>query len=261
MQNTSDLYKDLLNADHWMETRLSIGETGRLITRQGDRITFGGTAILVGASGADAGYDESILSALGTDLRLFSEDYPVVGSCVAGEITVKMRKPLGDIPRKARMVPYVRLTDGIRYSEWIQKGVFYIDTRAQNDSADSLKWITIHGYDGMLKAEADYPPSALSWPARDIDVVREIAEAMDVSVDARTVQLMNREYSIEYPGDYSQREVLGFVAAAYAGCFIMSDLGELRLVILNHLPPETRYLVISQADRRAITFGGDRILV
>lgn len=267
MQQTSDLYKELFAAIGLpyskvrMETRLSIGETGRLITKRGERITFGGTAILVGVSGADAGFDESTISAMGTELRLFSENYPVIGSCVAGEISVKMLKPSGDIPRQARLVPYVRLTDGERYSEWIQKGVFYIDTRVQDDTSDNLKWITITGYDAILKAEADYPPSTLSWPAKDIDVVREIAGAMDVSVDARTVQLMNRGYPVQYPGNYSQRETLGFIAAAYAGCFVMSDLGELRLIVLNDLPEDTSYLVVSQSDRRTITFGGDRIRV
>lgn len=92
-------------------------------------------------------------------------------------------------------------------------------------------------------------------------MVKEIANAMGVAVDKRTVQLMNHAYPIEYPGDYSQREVLGFIAAAYAGCFVMSDLGELRLVVLNNLPQDTRNLVISLSDRRAITFGGVRILV
>ena len=57
MQTTSDLYRELLSGSHWKETRLAIGETGKLITKLGDTITFGGTSILVGRSGADGGYD------------------------------------------------------------------------------------------------------------------------------------------------------------------------------------------------------------
>jgi hypothetical protein len=41
VQKTSELYQELLASNHKMETRLAIGETGVLITKQGDAITFG----------------------------------------------------------------------------------------------------------------------------------------------------------------------------------------------------------------------------
>ena len=262
MQETSKRYKDLLaDETHWVETRLSIGEAGNLITEGWDKLVIGGIGILTGASGADAGFDESVLYSIDTEQRIFSGNVPAVGSCVAAEIEVKMLKPKGEIHRQARLTPYIRLTDGIRPSEWVQKGVFFIDTREEDTTSDALKILTIHGYDAMLKAEADYPPSKLKWPARDIDVVREIAEAMGVDVDMRTVEIMTSGYLVQLPAGYSQRETLGFLAAMYGGCFIMSDLGELRLVCLNALPPETRILVTGGADRSTITFGGVRIRV
>lgn len=259
MQKTSDLYRELLASNYRTETRLAIGETGRLITKQGDSITFGGTSILVGATGADGGYDETILISLGTESRVFGEETPTVGCCVAGEIDIEMLKPVSEIPKQARLVPYVRLTDGVRYSEWIQKGVFYLDTRQKKEDGSGIEKLVIHGYDAMLKAEQTYPASKLSWPAKDIDVVREIADFLDVSVDSRTAALMTWGYRIQYPAEYSCREVLGYIAAMYAGCFIMSDLGELRLVALNEIPAETRYLIA--AAGQPITFGGVRILV
>lgn len=259
MQKTSDLYQELLATNYKTETRLAIGETGRLITKQGDSITFGGTSILVGATGADGGYDETILISLGTESRVFGEETPTVGCCVAGEIDIEMLKPVGEIPKQARLVPYVRLTDGVRYSEWIQKGVFYLDTRQKKEDGTNIEQLVIHGYDAMLKAEQTYPASKLSWPAKDIDVVREIAEFLDVSVDSRTAALMTWGYRIQYPAEYSCREVLGYIAAMYAGCFVMSDLGELRLVALNEIPAETRYLIATAGQ--PITFGGVRILV
>lgn len=259
MQTTSDLYRELLSGSHWKETRLAIGETGKLITKLGDTITFGGTSILVGSSGADGGYDESVLVSMKTSGRMFSQDTPGVGGCVSGEIDVEMVKPLGDIPRQARLVPYVRLTDGIRYSEWIQKGVFYVDTRQKKEDGTGIEKIVIHGYDSMLKTEQDYPAGTLSWPARDIDVVREIASYIGVSVDSRTAAIMARGYPVQYPGGYTCREVLGYIAAMYAGCFVMSDLGELRLVALNGIPVETRYLIAGVGQ--PITIGGVRILV
>lgn len=259
MQKTSDLYKQLLQTDYSIDTRLAIGEPGVLITKRGEAITFGGVAILTGATGADGGYDETLLMSMETDNRLFSEDTPEVGGCISSQIDIEMIKPYADLPQRARLVPYVRLTDGLRYSEWIQKGVFYIDTRTKKEDGSNIEKIVIHGYDDMLKAEQDYPESVLDWPARDIDVVREIAEFIGVSIDARTLPIINRGYKIQYPAGYSCRDVLGYIAAMYAGCFIMSDLGELRLVTIHGIPKETRYLI----DRSgfAITFGGDRILV
>lgn len=259
MQETSELYNELLASDHSVDTRLAIGETGVLITKQGDSITFGGVSILVAASGADGGYDETLLISMETDISVFSEDTPTVGDCVSSQIDIEMIKPSAELPKRARLVPYVRLTDGSRHSEWIQQGVFYIDTRTQKEDGSTIEKIVIHGYDDMLKAEQDYPESNLDWPAKDIDVVREIAEFIGVTIDERTIPIINRGYPVQYPAGYSCRDVLGYIAAMYAGCFIMSDIGELRLVTIYGIPKETRYLI--EKSGFAITFGGDRILV
>ena len=138
MQKTSDLYQQLLQTDYSVDTRLAIGEPGVLITKRGEAITFGGVAILTGATGADGGYDETLLMSMETDNRLFSEDTPEVGGCISSQIDIEMIKPYADLPQRARLVPYVRLTDGVRYSEWIQKGVFYIDTRRPSAATGSL---------------------------------------------------------------------------------------------------------------------------
>ena len=266
MHETSPLYKELLAAYQAgepgikFETSLAIGETGVLITKQGDSITFGGVSILVGTTGGDGGYDESLLMpGMATIQAMFTEESPSIGACISSEIDVKMLKPFGDIPPMARIVPYIRLTDGVRRSEWIQKGVYYIDTRSKVEDGSSIEKIQIHGYDDMLKAEQDYPSSTLVWPARDVDVVREIAAFLGVSIDSRTIPIINRGYTINYPAGYSCRDTLGYIAAMYAGCFVMSDLGELRLITIHGIPKETRYLI--EPTGFAITFGGDRILV
>lgn len=259
MHNTSSLYKELLAGSHTTETRLTIGESGSLINERGDTITFGGTSILVSSSGADGGFDEHSLIEITTAQQVFSGDTPSIGDCVSGEIDVYMLRPLGTLPRQARMVPYVRLTDGVRHSEWIQKGVYFIDTREYEDSDDSVDRLRIHGYDAMLKTEQDYPSSTLSWPAKDIDVVREIARYINVPVDPRTLEIVTSGYRIPYPIEYSCREVLGYIAAMYAGCFVMSDLGELRLIQLAGIPKESRNLIDELGNY--ITFGGVRIRV
>lgn len=257
MQKTSDLYKEILSGEHWKEYRLAIGEKGKLLTELSEAILFGGIRILVGTSGADSGYAEDIIVEMNTSGGLFSEDTPTVGECIAGEISATIFKPKGDIPRMSRVVPYVRICNSEKQSEWIQKGVYYIDKHSYSGEDNQL--MTIHGFDAMLFSEADFPSSTEKWPRKDIDVVRDIAREMDVTVDARTVQIMNRGYMVQYPAEYSQREVLGFLAAMYAGSFIMSDNGELRLVQFGGIPKETSFLIDNAGF--TITFGGDRIRV
>lgn len=258
MQETSSLYKRLLaDPGHWKEYALVIGETGRLVTEKAENITFGGTTILVASSGADSGFQESAIISMSTEKTIFSGSNPTVGNCIAGQITVEVVKPKGDIPRRARLAPYIRLTNGKEYSEWIQKGVFFIDHREY--SGDENERMVLNGYDHIILTEDDFPSSTNEWPRTDIDVVRDIANEIGTAVDSRTVQIMNRGYKINYPAEYSMREVLENIAAIYAGSFIMSDTGELLLVTMFGIPKETSYLIDSVGF--AVTFGGDRIIV
>lgn len=260
MQQTSALYKDILAGNYTVETRLAIGDSGLLVEKTGDYITFGGTRILVATSGADGGYNENILSSVETTSGLFSGDEPSVGECISREINVKMLKPAANIQGLSRLGLYVRITDGNRVSEWLSQGVFYIDSMDENADDDDVKWLQIHGYDALLFSEQDYPANTkLSWPAKDVDVVKEIATAMNVSVDQRTIQIMKNAYTVQWDATYSCREYLGYIAAMYAGCFIMSESGELLLVCFWSIPKETRYLTDNSGY--AITFGGDRIVV
>lgn len=258
MQETSSLYKRLLaDPGHWKEYALVIGESGVLVDEFSNRITFGGTAILVATTSAESGFRESSIISMSTQKSIFSESNPTVGNCIAGQITVEMMKPKGDIPRRARLAPYVRLTNGKEHSEWIQKGVFFIDHREY--SGDENERMVINGYDHIILTEDEFPSSTHEWPRTDIDVVRDIAAEIGTDLDIRTVQIMNKGYKINYPAGYSMREVLENIAAMYAGSFIMSDKGELLLVAMFGIPRETSYLIDNVGF--AITFGGDRILV
>lgn len=231
MWETTDLYKEILSGEHWKERRIAIGESEYLLD---------GKIVSVNTSGS-----------------IFPEDTPSVGQCVAGEITATIIKPKKEIPRMSRIVPYVRLTNGEKWSEWIQKGVYYIDRQISCGEDNEL--LEIHGFDAMLFSEADFPSSDDDWPRNDIDVVRDIAKDMGVAVDPRTVAIMDKGYPISYPAQYSQREVLGFLASMYAGSFVMSDKGELRLIQINGIPKETSFLTDSAGF--VLTFGGDRINV
>lgn len=260
MQETSALYKELIaDPDHSFEISVVIGESGRLITEKGDLLRFGSTAILISSSGPEAGFRENMIWDLETNQQVFANT-PTIGNAISAEIQVKMTRPTGEIPRRAVIKPYVRVTDGTRFSEWIQKGVFYIDTREYTASVNNVNIMTIHGYDAMLMTEMDYPSDTQhDYPLLDITMVEHIASAIGVEVDDRTREIMTAGYEFPLPAGYSSREVLGMIASAYGGNFVMSDAGELRLVLLNELPPETGLLIDNAGDY--IVFGEDRIKV
>lgn len=261
MQTTSALYDSIISSDnHWFEVALAIGESGRLITERNEVIKFGNTAILVDSGGVETAFRENILMSLSTSHAVFNENYPVVGSAVSGEINIKMLAPTASIPRMARLVPFVRVTDGTQVSEWLQKGVYYVDTRETSHNSNGLDIVTIHGYDAMLKFEENYPSdSTNNYPLLDITMVQFLANSIDISVDPRTITRMDKGYTFALPVGYSSREVLGMIAAAYGGNFVISDEGQLLLIRLCDLPRETNYLVSESGD--VLLFGTDRILV
>ena len=179
---------------------------------------------------------------------------------VLSSVYIIMLMPNADIPRMARVRPYVRVTDGTTTSAWLPQGVFFIDTRERTANDDGLDILTLHCYDSMLKAEADYPSTSHTWPYKDINVVREIASAIcNEGVDPRTTALMTRNYQISLPAGLTMREVLSRIAAMYGGNFICSYSGQLLLVPINSYPAETNYLVDNAGN--AITFGGVKIIV
>lgn len=256
MQTTSELYKSIISGNHWFETQVVIGDEFYLIDESKDYITFGGTRIYYDSD--SGGYGENMLKEVKTYQHVFTDDKPAVGCCVSAEIDVTMIKPTAIIERMSSIKPFVRVCNDTQQSEWIPKGVYYIDTRSEGATTEE---ITFHGYDAMLKAEVDFPTEGDigTWPKTDIETVQDIAGLMEVELDPRTADIMQRGYTVQYPAGYSMREVLSFIAAAYAGCFIMTDEGKLRLVRLNEIGIETHFLV--ENSGYAIKFGGDRVLV
>lgn len=279
MQATSDLYRQILSSDnHWFETKVRINGVDY------------GEDVLFSASTETAMFtnDPEVGRAIAgeIDVSLLSPDETIP--------PMAMVEPFVRIAARMATRPDVDFTDGIvaidnvatidndivdfgdwatlhggvvyftsRYdlatSEWLPKGVFYIDTRETTRNGNGLDILSIHGYDSMLFAEQLYPSTTHEWPMVDTAVVQEMADAMGVTVDPRTYDLMNAGYMIPLPGSYSIREVLGYIASMYVGSFIMTETGLLRLVSILELPNETNYLIDNAGD--AITFGGDRILV
>ena len=190
---------------------------------------------------------------------MFAANTPGIGGCVAGVLDLEVI-PKGTIPRMAEIRLYTRLVgyvNGTRQvSEWIPKGVFYIDTRT-TDRASGV--VTIRAYDAMLKAEQSFLTEVTEddWPKPMGEVVAEIAQRMGVEVDSRTT--LSTAFRVGLPLEYTMREVLGHIGVAMAGNWYMTDAGKLRLVTLGQMPAETSYLVNEDGD--VILFGDTRIII
>lgn len=141
-----------------------------------------------------------------------------------------------------------------RTSEWLQNGVYYIDTRQH--ISGSFNTLRIHGYDATLKAEADYPSTNHAWPYADNLVVEEIAQTIGVTVDSRTWNCINGTYDVQLPTNYTMREVLESIASSYCGNFVMSAEGKLLFVPLYGFDPDIDGYYLADEDDNALDFGG-----
>lgn len=175
-----------------------------------------------------------------------------IGNATTSQLTLSVYAD--DIPRGATIKRYIRLKNGDQASEWIPKGVFFVNRRSEDDG-----YWTVEAFDSMRKAEVVWEPDqSLNFPMKMTDAVTEFARIMQVSIDDRTV--LNENYTIDYPAnDYTIRQELCYIAAAHGGNWIITDAGKLLLVPLLSIPEETNYLVDEHGD--AITFGGVKILV
>lgn len=226
----------VIAGDHWFETRVLIRTS----------------------TGASVGtINEDKLFSLTTTQSLF-DGTPEVGSAVAGEINLKILNPTFEVPRMAQICPQVRAKNGTLTSGWLAQGFYFVDTRELTVDEAGLSLLSIHGYDAMLKAEQMYN-GRITGNSTDKNMVNEIAYQMGVSVDSRTTSLMNKSYTIPLPTGFTYREILGYIASMYAGCFIITDEGKLRLIAIYDIPKETNLLIDSLGFR--IVFGSDRIIV
>lgn len=199
------------------------------------------------------------LFSLSTSHSAFADNVPQIGCAIAGEVDLTMIAPEETIPPMCLFRIMVRACTDSQQSEYIYKGDFYIDTREVSHNDDDLDVMKIHGYDAMLLFEQMYPSDDThDYPLLDVDIVQFMASTVNVPIDARTYYAMNRFYSFT-PFGYTMREMLGYIASAYGGNFVISDEGQLLLVPLGGLRSETYYLVDEGGD--PITFGGNRILV
>lgn len=229
MQSTSATWQEIEAGEHWKEVKAVIG-------------------------GVD--YDMTALASMKVIGEIFGGGTPTLGLAVSRSIQISMLETdSSSIPRMAEIRPYVRICNNTQQSEWLPKGVFYIDTRTvgQNDSLD------IEGFDKMLMAECYLDMSSLVWPVIDEDLVDLIVADLNITKSSRVSTLMDQAFQITVPADFTEREILANIAALYGGSFFINDNGELDLVCLWDKPPETNYLVDDQGYR--LVYGSDRIIL
>ena len=252
-------------------------------------------------------YDMDKLISMQTSHALY-DGAVSVGNTIAGTIDVQLIANSNSIPTMAELRPYVRAVDDTRQSEWLPRGVYWIDTREYDKETGIL---TLTGMDAMLKGEQDYMTTGNqgSWPLVDRNVLCDIAVKMglgsnrfvaienpsgnpktkgwyyksgssyylskdtsvqssttyyeknNAGIDSRTV--LNKYYKVGYPGvgegAYTVREVLGYIGSMYAGNWVINEQGQLRLIVLGDIPPETNYLITQ--DNYRIVLGADRIVL
>ena len=241
MQETTALYKSIISGPYSCRVKLEV------YSRDGET--------LVGTWNMDKIFN------LSTAQAMINDDTQLIGNCMAGSINVQFvpTDPLFgrevEIPRMARLVPYVQVYNDTDTSEWIQKGVFFVDTRARNYTT-----LVLTGYDAMLMAEADYPSDDESeYPKTDIEIVEYIADYLGVDVDERSYDVIDAAYELGLPIGYSCREVLSGIATLYGANFVITDKGKLRAIGIGDIGKNVCYLATE--DGKVILIGGEAINV
>ena len=186
--------------------------------------------VKINIAGVDYGEDK-ILSCK-SDSKVFATE-PTIGGTYSATLEFSILDDGANIPRMAKVIPYFRVTDGTNTSEWIKYGEFYIDTRSVSMNNSGISVFDAFCYDAMLKANAPYSESSLSWPAKAADILAEICSKLGIEQDARNPYNMNPDYFFQLPVGYTYREVLSFIASAYGSNFFMNDEGALRLAFIS----------------------------
>ncbi len=218
MQNVSALYNSILSGPHRFEYK----------------------AVIAGTE-----YPQGKILSIRTSGCVF-DDFGI-GQANAASLELSIA-PQGVIPRMAEIRLYVRAANDTLRSEWLPKGVFFIDTRKTDDTGI----MTITGYDAMLKSEVIFFKEG-SWVSQSaLEVVQTIAADMSVSVDAGTLDLLAETgYQIPFvpeagDGGTTSREMLCIIGAMHAGNWAITDDGKLKLYVLTDIAPAADALDVAR---------------
>lgn len=178
------------------------------------------------------GVQYASISAPVINRALFS-DALSVGNCVSATLQFSLLTK-DTVPKSAKIVIQQRLTDGVKYSEWLPAGTFFVSKRTA-DAVTGL--LTFQCYDSMLKANAPYPltdASEAEFPKPMTACIQMIAERMGIQVDPRTWDHIQTgfEYVIPMPIGLTMIKVLSYIAGVHGGNWIITPENKLRFVPL-----------------------------
>lgn len=281
MQSTSALYRSILANEHYFETRLIIDNVAtfgeeNLFSISTNLMMFSSTPVIGKAVSGEIEVRMAmpnktipVMAKLRPQVRVcgqasVSNSVTITGEKISSQYFTRSSEKItvasgAEATVSGEVLSFPVTSTVFSQSEWLPQGVFFIDTRETTQNSDGLPALTIHGYDAMLKTEQIYTSNAAVGDDYDTAYVSAIASAIGVIVDDRTWQIMGTGTMIPFPVGYSMREILGYIATTYVGCFVMTDDDKLRLVALPDIPVETNLLIDEIGD--VITFGGDAILI
>lgn len=184
----------------------------------------------------------------GLDLnRSCFTEKPTVGQANAAEVETSFLIPEATIPRAASFKVYATQNGVERLY-----GSFILDTREVDRVSGTM---TIHGYDSMVGAGmVPYPRAGQKWP--DNIVLTYIAAAMGWTLDSSVLTAITHQYYIwpKFSTGASCREMLQYIAQAYAGAFYLDTDGTTLMFTRLTLPEESNLLVDRSGN--VLTFGG-----
>ncbi|MBR1820457.1 MAG: hypothetical protein IJ769_02410 [Clostridia bacterium] len=172
--------------------------------------------------------------------RALTQDGLSVGNAVSASCQFSVLTD-DSIPRAAKVVIRMRLSDGEKVSEWLPAGTFFVSHR-EKDAVTGLT--ALECYDAMLKANAAYSREG-AWPRSMAEVAAEIAEALGVGLDPRTRLQKGDDFMVSLPeAGMTMREVLCGIASAQGGNWVVTQQNKLRLLTLGSTEDEAEALAV-----------------
>lgn len=154
---------------------------------------------------------------------------PMIGRCCTATLTLTLRGVASaNIPKAAKIIVDTRVKNATTLSGWLTLGRFYVSKRK-----DYGEILALTCRDSMVFAGKKYADLTAfeEWPQRMYAVAQEIAGIMGVTFPADVVN--SDVYMADAPNeDTLISEVLGWIAAAHGGNYIISPDGVLKLVRL-----------------------------
>ncbi|HHY42987.1 MAG TPA: hypothetical protein GX514_09145 [Thermoanaerobacterales bacterium] len=136
--------------------------------------------------------------------------------------------------RNATVKPYIRFNGAEGPSEWLQLGVFKIDSRRKRGNVWQFEC-----YDDLIKTRMPYKTN-LHPPTTTKQILLEALLNLGLEIDEEQLENME-EFQVTRrleSNSYSYRDVLGYIASMHAANIIMDHRGKLKFVYVDDREPK-----------------------